>query len=39
MWDFVDGGAGEQDEFGDVEGDGSALTHKGQLHATEAAKW
>lgn len=39
VWDFTDGGAGEPNPGGDVKGDGSGLTHKGELHAAEAAKW
>ena len=36
VWDFVDGGAGDVNGYGDVTNDGSALTAKGRLHRQRA---
>lgn len=38
MWDFVDGGFGDKNSYGDVMNDGSGLTRKGRLHAARANK-
>ena len=32
VWDLIDGGVGEENSYGDVQNDGTALTPKGALH-------
>ncbi len=36
VWDFVDGGQGDPNQYGDATNDGSALTTKGKLHRERA---
>ena len=36
VWQFVDGGLRDGNDYGDVTNDGTALTRKGQLHAARA---
>ena len=36
VWDFVDGGAGDVNGYGDVTNNGRALTAKGRLHRQRA---
>ena len=36
VWDLIDGGDGEENSYGDVQNDGTALTPKGALHRARA---
>mmetsp|Transcript_7051 Transcript_7051/g.20837 ORF Transcript_7051/g.20837 Transcript_7051/m.20837 type:complete len:175 (+) Transcript_7051:2-526(+) len=36
VWDLIDGGVGDPNEYGDVLNNGSGLTRKGQIHAAHA---
>ena len=36
MWDFVDGGLGDNNQYGDALNDGTGLTEKGVLHRQRA---
>ena len=38
VWDLCDGGVGDQNSYGDITNDGSALTRKGALHRARALK-
>jgi hypothetical protein len=38
VWDFVDGGTGDSNQYGDALNDGTGLTAKGKLHRAQAQK-
>lgn len=37
VWDFIDAGLNDVNDYGDVTADGKNLTTKGRLHAARAA--
>ena len=39
VWDLVDGGVGDVNDYGDALNDGTGLTPKGKLHAARASGW
>jgi hypothetical protein len=38
VWDFIDGGLGDSNEYGDARNDGGGLTAKGELHRAQALR-
>ena len=38
VWDFVDGGLGDANQYGDARNDGAGLSPKGLLHRAQALR-